>query len=194
VAVAFGPLAATRPAAPRLRLWLAGLFVAALGASGCGGEFHPRADTKLPPLADHSRIVARADDCRDVKDVAYIKNDICIRYEVAETPMQESASAFLRHEVQALDGADWRLFSPSEFDFGKPVVGRIDLFSHDCLLVGPPERTLMVMYREDASVGPAPTFWEPILSALSQAREHHHAVIGLQFYPGPANEPDHEAC
>jgi hypothetical protein len=138
--------------------------------------------------------VARADDCRDVKDVAYIQNDICISYEVVRTSLHESSSTFLNHEVAALDRANWRSFSPSDFGFGRSVIGRVDSSGQDCLLLGAPKRTLIVMYGEDNSVGPAPRFWRPILSALAQARDLHKTVVGMQFYPGPATDPNHSGC
>jgi hypothetical protein len=49
---------------------------------------------------------------------------------------------------------------------------------------------------EDTNTAPIPTFWGVLRRKLKLklAQRKAYPIIGLQIYPGPANEPDHGVC
>jgi hypothetical protein len=164
----------------------------ALAAPGHVREVHPHADPRLIKLADGGRIIGFHAYCADMTDLGYIKDNECIDYLVVASGASESASAFQHDEVQRLDRASWRLFSPRDFGYSAPVVGRDDIEGHDCLLIGPPNR---VPFGLEPPVGDGrEPFWSKLRQALQRATRRGRAVIGMQMYPGPGNDAEHRVC
>jgi hypothetical protein len=155
-------------------------------------EHHPHADVGLVKFADGGRVVASHAVCSDMTDLGYIKNNSCIYYAVVASATHESEQVFERDEVRRLDRAAWRLFSPRDFGYSAPVVGRDDPYGHDCLLIGPPARVPLAM--EYGGRPSRSSFWFGLRQALQQARRKGWAVIGMQMYPGPANDPLDRVC
>jgi hypothetical protein len=170
---------------------IAGVVVLVLVLAG-RGESHPHGDPGLIPLVDGAHVIAAHDDCSDETDFGYVKNNSCIDYRLVQSSTHETVTTLLAHEARALDRPKWLLFSPADFGFTGSVVGRADLYGHDCVLLGPPAQIPLSM--EDTDTAPIPTFWGMLRRKLKLAQRKAYPIIGLQIYPGPANEPDHRVC
>jgi hypothetical protein len=184
----------------RLRWVIAAAVVIAVAAGAAfavaaprhAREVHPHADPGLIKLADGGRIIGFHAYCSDETDLGYIKDNECIDYLVVASGASESARTFQHDEVHRLDRANWRLFSPRDFGYSAPVVGRDDIHGHDCLLIGPPNRVPFGL-EPPAGHGREP-FWSKLRQALQRATRRGRAVIGMQMYPGPANDAEHRVC
>jgi hypothetical protein len=65
---------------------------------------------------------------------------------------------------------------------------------NNSVLLGQPAQIPLSM--EDTNTAPIPTFWGVLRRKLKLklAQRKAYPIIGLQIYPGPANEPDHGVC
>lgn len=162
-----------------------------IALAGCG-ESHAHGDPGLVPLADGGHVVAAYNDCNDLTRVAYQKNNPSTDYRLVQAARPEPASTLLSDEVRALDRANWRLFSPTDAGFYGAAIGRTDLHGHDCLLLGRPARILLS--EENTAIRPIPKFWGIVRATLKLAQHQTRPLLGLQVYPGPANDPEHRVC
>jgi hypothetical protein len=156
-------------------------------------EVHPHADLRLLKITDGGRIIGFHANCSDMTDLGYMPDNLCIDYLLVGSRSPRTEQAFQHDEVKRLDHAVWRLFSPKDFGLSSTrVVGRTDLYGHDCLLIGPP--ALVPFASEPYGEGPAPAFWSQLREELQRARRQGLTVIGMQLYPGPANDAYHRVC
>jgi hypothetical protein len=156
------------------------------------GEHHPHGNPDLVPLADGAYVVADYNDCSDETDLGYIKNNLCIDFRLVQASRPETVNTFLEHETMTLDHTNCRLFSPADFGMHQPVIGRADLYGHDCVLLGPTAEVPFSM--DDPDIRPVPKFWAMLRHQLTLAHQRPLPIIGVQTYPGPADDAEHRVC
>ena len=181
------------------RGWIVGVaIIVALGVGiplvlAATKEVHPNADLHLVEIADGGRVVAFHANCSDETDLGYMPDNLCIDYLLVASRAPVTEREFQSDEVRRLNRANWRLFSPRDFGFySNRVLGRTDLYGHDCLLIGPP--ALVPLGSDFSDESPEPHFWSKLRGSLSRARRRGLTVIGMQLYPGPANDAYHRVC